>query len=123
MTVVPSTGNSQKKFVLSCGKNAVESADYHTAVHKTEDSHVTVTDATETNRPLTYTKYNVRKSTVTADPSPSFTFTAETSGEQPFGGILTCNRTAAMPMTFEKQDEVSISLARMNVAQLLALQP
>ena len=105
MTVVPATDTFQTKYTLSCGKENDLHAHYHTAVHKTGS--IDVDDGTEesTNN-LRYTPYNVKKFYV----PPKDTFTAETA-DLPFGGTLVCNITAAMPLTFEKQEEVRICSA------------
>ena len=104
MTVVPHVDNYKKRFVLSCGKEHNLNAAFHLAVPKLEADLVTATggsDDSEVN--LKYTDYKIKKFSV----SHSDTFTASTNGELKFGGTLVCNKTAAMPMTFEYQQTVS----------------
>ena len=105
MTSVPATESFQMNYTLSCGKVNDHHAHYHVVVNKAETDNVTVDDGTvETSTDLTYTPYTVKK----IHSPPKETFSAETAGSLPFGGILVCNNTAAMPLTFESPKEVRI---------------
>ena len=103
MTVVSHVGNHKKNFILSCGMIKELNAEYHIAVRKTEDGNVAVAGGNDSIENLMYTNYNLKKFSM----APAIRFNAETTGELPFGGTLLCNKTAAMPMTFDTQPQVS----------------
>ena len=108
MTIVPSIDAFKTKYILSCGKVGDPHSHHHVVVKKAETDDVTVDGGDEEQfTDLTYTPYRVKTiHTPTKD-----TFIAETTATSPFGGILVCNNTAAMPLTFESPEEVRIVLA------------